>query len=136
MKKQKQKNRHAVALSKMGASKGGHARWAGVGPEARRAAARRAAEMRWGGGVFRWTQAEPVSGGVIVDDARTGRVARRIYEATRAQALKDFDDLGVTYDGSLFPTWEAMDDGHSLRRQAMLQARAAIEAIEAPGGEA
>jgi hypothetical protein len=42
------KNPHAVALSKLGASKGGKARAAQLTPEERRAIALRAARARWG----------------------------------------------------------------------------------------
>jgi hypothetical protein len=41
------KNPHAVALSKLGASKGGKARAAQLTPEERRAIALRAARARW-----------------------------------------------------------------------------------------
>jgi len=41
-------NRHAQALSKLGASKGGKARWEGLSAEERRAHAQKAAQARWG----------------------------------------------------------------------------------------
>jgi hypothetical protein len=44
----KRKNPHAAALSKLGAKKGGKARWEGVSPEQRRELARKAARARWG----------------------------------------------------------------------------------------
>jgi len=43
----KRKNPHAVALSKLGASKGGEARAAKLTPEQRREIAKRAALARW-----------------------------------------------------------------------------------------
>lgn len=47
----KRKNPHAVALGRLGAKKGAakaaRARWAGIPPEERREAARRAALARW-----------------------------------------------------------------------------------------
>jgi hypothetical protein len=43
----KRKNPHAVALSKLGASKGGQARAAKLTPEQRKAIARAAARARW-----------------------------------------------------------------------------------------
>jgi len=43
----RQKNRHAAALSKLGAKKGGKARWAGVSKEERSAILRRAVQVRW-----------------------------------------------------------------------------------------
>jgi hypothetical protein len=46
--KKKRKNPHAAALSKLGAKKGGLARWESVSPEERTKIARRAAEARWG----------------------------------------------------------------------------------------
>jgi hypothetical protein len=42
------KNPHAVALSKLGAAKGGKARTAGMTPEERKELARKAARARWG----------------------------------------------------------------------------------------
>ena len=42
------RNPHAVALSKLGASKGGKARAAKLSPKKRKAIAKRAAEKRWG----------------------------------------------------------------------------------------
>jgi hypothetical protein len=44
---EKKKNPHAVALSKLGARKGGKARAAALSPEERREIARRAAHARW-----------------------------------------------------------------------------------------
>jgi hypothetical protein len=41
------KNPHAVALSKLGARKGGHARAAKLTPEQRQEIARKAAQARW-----------------------------------------------------------------------------------------
>ena len=41
------KNPHAAALSKLGAKKGGKARWNGISPEEKSAILRRAAEARW-----------------------------------------------------------------------------------------
>ena len=43
----KRKNPHAVALSKLGAHKGGQARAARLSPEQRREIAKKAAEARW-----------------------------------------------------------------------------------------
>lgn len=43
----KRKNAHAVALSRLGARKGGLARAAKLTPEKRREIARKAAETRW-----------------------------------------------------------------------------------------
>jgi len=43
----KRKNLHAVALSKLGASKGGQARAANLTPEQRREIAKKAAQTRW-----------------------------------------------------------------------------------------
>jgi hypothetical protein len=43
----KKKNPHAVALSKLGAKKGGKARAAKLSPEQRREIAQRAARARW-----------------------------------------------------------------------------------------
>jgi hypothetical protein len=43
----KRKNPHAVALSKLGASKGGQARAAKLTPEQRREIAKKAAQTRW-----------------------------------------------------------------------------------------
>jgi hypothetical protein len=43
----KQKNPHAVALSKLGARKGGQARAAKLTPEQRQEIAKKAAEARW-----------------------------------------------------------------------------------------
>jgi hypothetical protein len=43
----KRKNPHAVALSKLGAAKGGQARAAKLTPEQRREIAKKAAEARW-----------------------------------------------------------------------------------------
>jgi hypothetical protein len=43
-----EKNQHAVALSRLGASKGGQARTQGMTPEERRELARKAARARWG----------------------------------------------------------------------------------------
>ena len=43
----RKKNPHAVALSKLGASKGGKARAAKLSPERRVEIARKAAEARW-----------------------------------------------------------------------------------------
>jgi hypothetical protein len=43
----KKKNPHAVALSKLGARKGGQARAAALSPEERREIAQRAAQARW-----------------------------------------------------------------------------------------
>jgi hypothetical protein len=42
------RNPAAVALSKLGASKGGHARAASLSPARRRAIAKKAVEARWG----------------------------------------------------------------------------------------
>jgi hypothetical protein len=42
------KNPHAVALGKLGGSKGGKARAASLSPEERRAIAQKAAASRWG----------------------------------------------------------------------------------------
>ena len=42
------RNQAAVALSKLGASKGGHARAAAMTPTKRRAVAKKAAAARWG----------------------------------------------------------------------------------------
>jgi hypothetical protein len=44
---EKKKNPHAVALSKLGAKKGGEARAAALSPEQRREIARKAASARW-----------------------------------------------------------------------------------------
>ena len=44
---EKKKNPHAVALSKLGARKGGKARAAALSPEQRREIAQRAARARW-----------------------------------------------------------------------------------------
>lgn len=44
-----QKNKHAQALSKLGASKGGKARAAKLSSKKRSAIAKKAAEARWGG---------------------------------------------------------------------------------------
>jgi hypothetical protein len=44
---EKKKNPHAVALSKLGAKKGGEARAAALSPEKRREIAQRAARARW-----------------------------------------------------------------------------------------
>jgi len=44
---EKKKNPHAVALSKLGARKGGEARAAVLSPEQRREIAQRAARARW-----------------------------------------------------------------------------------------
>jgi len=44
---EKKKNPHAVALSKLGARKGGEARAAALSPEQRREIAQRAARARW-----------------------------------------------------------------------------------------
>jgi hypothetical protein len=44
---EKKKNPHAVALSKLGAKKGGEARAAALSPEQRREIAQRAARARW-----------------------------------------------------------------------------------------
>jgi hypothetical protein len=44
---EKKKNPHAVALSKLGAKKGGETRAANLSPEKRREIARRAARARW-----------------------------------------------------------------------------------------
>lgn len=44
----KRKNPHAVALSRLGASKGGDARAAALTPEERKEIARKAAAARWG----------------------------------------------------------------------------------------
>jgi len=44
---EKKKNPHAVALSKLGARKGGEARAAALAPEQRRDIAQRAARARW-----------------------------------------------------------------------------------------
>jgi hypothetical protein len=41
------KNPHAAALSKLGAKKGGKARWKGVPPEERSEILRRAVKARW-----------------------------------------------------------------------------------------
>ena len=46
----KRKNPHAVALSKLGAKKGGQARAAKLTPEERKAIARKGAAARWGKG--------------------------------------------------------------------------------------
>lgn len=43
----KRKNPHAVALSKLGAHKGGQARAAKLTPEQRREIAKKAAQARW-----------------------------------------------------------------------------------------
>ena len=43
----KKKNPHAVALSKLGAAKGGKARAANMTAEQRKAAAKKAVEARW-----------------------------------------------------------------------------------------
>ena len=43
----RQKNLHAAALSKLGAKKGGKARWADVSKEERSAILRRAVQARW-----------------------------------------------------------------------------------------
>ena len=43
----KKKNPHAVALSKLGAKKGGQSRAAALSPEQRREIAQRAARARW-----------------------------------------------------------------------------------------
>jgi hypothetical protein len=43
----KRKNPHAAALSKLGAKKGGQARWKGISPEEKSAILRRAAQARW-----------------------------------------------------------------------------------------
>ncbi len=43
----RKKNPHAAALSKLGASKGGTARWEGVPAETRAEILRRAARARW-----------------------------------------------------------------------------------------
>ena len=43
----KRKNPHAVALARMGAKKGGHARAAKLSSEERSESARRAAQARW-----------------------------------------------------------------------------------------
>jgi len=43
----KRKNPHAVALSKLGAGKGGKARAAKLTPDQRREIARKAAQARW-----------------------------------------------------------------------------------------
>ena len=45
----KRKNPHAVALSRLGARKGGLARAAKLSPQERREIARKAAEARWKG---------------------------------------------------------------------------------------
>ncbi len=42
------RNPHAVAMSKLGASKGGKARAAKLSPKRRKAIAKKAAEKRWG----------------------------------------------------------------------------------------
>lgn len=47
--RRKRKNPHAVALSKLGASKGGQARASKLTPERRAEIARRAAAKRWSG---------------------------------------------------------------------------------------
>jgi hypothetical protein len=44
---EKKKNPHAVALSKLGARKGGEARAAALSPEQRHEIAQRAARARW-----------------------------------------------------------------------------------------
>jgi hypothetical protein len=44
---EKKKNPHALALSKLGAKKGGEARAAALSPEQRRDIAQRAARARW-----------------------------------------------------------------------------------------
>jgi len=44
---EKKKNPHAVALSRLGAKKGGEARAATLSPERRREIARKAARARW-----------------------------------------------------------------------------------------
>jgi len=44
---EKKKNPHAVALSKLGARKGGEARAAALSPEQRREIAQKAARARW-----------------------------------------------------------------------------------------
>jgi hypothetical protein len=44
---EKKKNPHAVALSKLGAKKGGEARAAALSPDKRREIAQRAARARW-----------------------------------------------------------------------------------------
>jgi hypothetical protein len=43
----KQKNKHAVALGKLGAAKGGHARAAKMTPAERKASAMKAITARW-----------------------------------------------------------------------------------------
>ena len=43
----KTRNRHAFAMSKLGASKGGRASMAKLSPDERKAFARRAARIRW-----------------------------------------------------------------------------------------
>ena len=43
----KKKNPHAAALSKLGAKKGGKARWEGVSAQERKEILRRAAQARW-----------------------------------------------------------------------------------------
>ena len=45
---EREKNPHAVAMSKLGASKGGKARAASLTPKQRSKIARRAAKARWG----------------------------------------------------------------------------------------
>lgn len=48
MQTEPKKNRHAQALAKLGASKGGKARAANMTPEERSSQARKAAQARWG----------------------------------------------------------------------------------------
>lgn len=43
----RRKNRHAQALARLGAAKGGRARWARLTPAERSALARRLAQLRW-----------------------------------------------------------------------------------------
>ncbi len=43
----KRKNPHAAALSKLGAKKGGQARWKGISAEEKSAILSRAAQARW-----------------------------------------------------------------------------------------
>jgi hypothetical protein len=47
---EKKKNRHAIALAKLGAKKGGEARAAVLSPERRREIAIKAAQARWAKG--------------------------------------------------------------------------------------
>ncbi len=57
----KKKNLHAAALSKLGARKGGKARWKGVPPAERSEILRRAVQKRWAK-AKRKKKAEPPGG--------------------------------------------------------------------------